>query len=32
MAPDQVDGPSENFINIIESYDGVAPEGWRGFR
>ncbi len=32
MAPDQIDGPSQTIIDVIESCDGKAPEDWKGYR
>ena len=32
MTPDQKDGPSQTLITFIESYGGVAPADWQGFR
>ena len=26
------DGPSENLINFMDKYEGLAPLGWQGIR
>lgn len=32
MRKDKLDGPSQTLIRVIESYKGIAPSTWKGFR
>ena len=32
MIPGMEDGPSKVLINVIDTYNGVAPNDWNGYR